>query len=391
MKIALLTSGILPIPAVQGGAVENLVDFYLEYNDRHRLHDITVYSVDHEAARRHPAQLSTVNHYEYIDVDSPWARVRRKLYQLTHRHEYHNHYIEFYFEQAYKRLARQQFDLILMENRPGYAYKLHNRGHQNLVLHLHNDLLNASTPHHQEIFDSFAKILTVSRYIKGRVATIAPSDKVQPVYNGIDLRRFSVGTDKAAIRQQLGLAESDFVLVFSGRVNKDKGIAELIDAMLQLQDRPALKLLVVGNPFFGNTGNEDSFVRSLKVKAEAIKDRIIFTGFIPYDQMPAYLNVADAAVIPSIWDDPFPTTVLEAQAMSLPVIVSNRGGIPEEVGAKNAIVVPTDPSFVEQLKDAIVSLYEQPEKRAQMAAASLERSKLFDKERFARDFFQALE
>ncbi len=46
MKIAVLTSGILPVPAVQGGAVENLVDFYMEYNDIHRLHDITVCHTD---------------------------------------------------------------------------------------------------------------------------------------------------------------------------------------------------------------------------------------------------------------------------------------------------------------------------------------------------------
>ena len=36
MRIAVLTSGILPIPAVKGGAVENLIDFYLEYNEKHR-------------------------------------------------------------------------------------------------------------------------------------------------------------------------------------------------------------------------------------------------------------------------------------------------------------------------------------------------------------------
>jgi hypothetical protein len=47
MKIAILTSGILPVPAVQGGAVENLIDFSLEYNDRYRLHDITIYSIWH--------------------------------------------------------------------------------------------------------------------------------------------------------------------------------------------------------------------------------------------------------------------------------------------------------------------------------------------------------
>ena len=45
MKIAILTSGILPVPAVLGGAVENLIDFYLEYNERHQLHDITIYII----------------------------------------------------------------------------------------------------------------------------------------------------------------------------------------------------------------------------------------------------------------------------------------------------------------------------------------------------------
>lgn len=45
MRIAILTSGILPVPAVQGGSVENLIDYYLEYNNQHSLHDISVYSV----------------------------------------------------------------------------------------------------------------------------------------------------------------------------------------------------------------------------------------------------------------------------------------------------------------------------------------------------------
>ena len=47
MKIAILTCGMLPIPAVQGGAVENLIDYCLEYNDKYHLHDITVFSVFH--------------------------------------------------------------------------------------------------------------------------------------------------------------------------------------------------------------------------------------------------------------------------------------------------------------------------------------------------------
>ena len=46
MKIAILTSGILPVPAVQGGAVENLIDYCLEYNERHSLHEIMLLSLE---------------------------------------------------------------------------------------------------------------------------------------------------------------------------------------------------------------------------------------------------------------------------------------------------------------------------------------------------------
>ena len=83
MKLAVLTCGMLPIPAVQGGAVENLIDFYLEYNTLHRLHDITVYSPWDSKIANHPALLSEVNHYVYIDVCSLKARIGRKLYGST--------------------------------------------------------------------------------------------------------------------------------------------------------------------------------------------------------------------------------------------------------------------------------------------------------------------
>ena len=107
--------------------------------------------------------------------------------------------------------------------------------------------------------------------------------------------------------------------------------------------------------------------------------------------MPSYLQIADIAIIPSVWDDPFPTTVLEAQAMGLPIIASDRGGIPEEINLRNAIVVQTGKNYISRLADAILYLYDHPEVRISMGAASLEHSKYFNKDRFAQDFFNALE
>lgn len=390
MKIAILTSGILPVPAVQGGAVENLIDFYLEYNEQHRLHDIMVYSVWHPDVSQHLALQANCNHYYYINCSSLWAKVRRKFYGLLHRHEYYNFYIEYFFERAWRHIRRQHYDFIVLENRPGYAWKLSQRSAERLVLHLHNDLLNATTPHHQEIFESLSHILTVSDYIKGRVATIAQTNKVITVHNGINLQQFQKQNTLSVTRLSVGFSDSDFVLVFSGRLNKEKGIAELIDAMLLLHDLPDVKLMIVGSTFFGNAVNEDEFVSTLKAKALPIMDRLVFTGFVPYEQMPAYLSLADIAVIPSIWPEPFGLTVAEAMAMSLPAIVTKQGGIPEIVTDECAVIISADSSIDNNIAYAIRKLYNSPELRSRMSAAAKINAAKYAKDRYARDFFSAL-
>lgn len=390
MKIAILTSGILPIPAVQGGAVENLTDFYLEYNNQHRLHDITIYSVWHPDVERHPALQSTVNHYVYIKVTGFWAKLKKKWYQHTHHEEYYHYTIEFYLQEAIKDISRRSYDIILIENRPAYALKLKEVSNAKLVYHLHNEKLDSKSEKALDIYNAATCIITVSDYIKSRVLTINHYDeKTTTVYNGIDLHAFS-SCNHSINRNSIGLQEDDFVMVFSGRVTAEKGIMQLIEAMTLLQDLPRIKLLVIGSSFYGNDDNENSFAKALREKAAHLSDRIIFTGFIPYAQMPNYLQIADIAVIPSVWDDPFPTTVLEAQATGLPIISTRRGGIPEQITEESAILLDTDEYFVDNLATAIRDLYQHPEKRKALGQAGLLHSQYFNKERFAKDFFNSL-
>lgn len=390
MKIAILTSGILPVPAVQGGAVENLVDFYLAYNDKHKLHDITIYSVWHPYIKQHPVQKSDVNHYVYIKVETPIAKIRKRLFHYLHKNQEFYHYtIEYFLNQALQHIRSQQYDAIIIENRPGYALRLRDRTKAPIVYHLHNEKLSKFINEHQTIYEAASKIITVSDYIANCVKTINPNDtKCFTVHNGIDLETFK---KQAPMIVPSIFEDDDFIIIFSGRITKEKGVKELIEAIIKLNDYPNIKLLIIGSSFYGNTGNEDSYAKSLKTIAKNIEGQILFTGFIPYSQMPSYLQMADVAVIPSVWDDPFPTTVLEAQAMGLPIITTRRGGIPEEVTEENAIMLETDDHFVDNLAAAILDLYQHPEKRQKMAAASLKRSKLFDKESYAKNFFKALE
>lgn len=393
MKIAVLTSGILPVPAVQGGAVENLIDFYLEYNNIHQLHDITVYSSKHHDTKKHQALKSNVNHYYYIDTNSLLAKIRKRIYlKKAGGNELHHYSIEYFVEQAIKHIRKQKYDLIIIENRPPYSLKIKKVTDAKIVYHIHNEKLNKASSHAEDIYNAANLIICVSDYITDCVKSINTNDKkCITVHNGIDLKEFSKVKESSIQRKALGLSEDDFVLVFSGRVTREKGISELLDAILSIKDICNFKLLVIGSSFYGGNNTDSNFINSLKEKTECISEKIFFTGFIPYNKMPDYIKISDVAVIPSVWDDPFPTTVLEAQAMGLPIITTRRGGIPEEVTERNAILLNTDEHFVENLANAILDLYRHPEKREAMAKASLERSKLFDKETYAKKFFAAIE
>lgn len=388
MKIAILTSGILPVPAVQGGAVENLIDFYLNYNDQHHLHDITVYSIWHPDVKRHPALKSKVNHYQYIHLYSLASKFRKWIYFHLHGYEYYHHNYEFYMECAMKDIRKKQYDMIILENRPGYALKLKEKTTFKLVHHLHNDLLNSQTKHATDIYDAASRIITVSDYIASRVRTINANDnKCVIVHNGIDTTTFNKDVSPAHIPT---INKDDFVLLFSGRINNEKGIEELISAMNIIGRNYPIKLLVLGGSFYGITDSNNPFISKLREMAEPVKDKIIFTGFIPYKEIPNYLRLADVAVLPSTWDEPFGLTMAEAQAMGLPIITTRRGGIPEVVSEKNAIMLDTDEHFAENLANTILDLYKHPEKRVAMTKASLERSKLFDKETYSSNFFKAI-
>ena len=387
MKIAILTSGILPVPAVQGGAVETLIDYYLEYNDKHHLHDITIFSVYNPKVTEHKALKSTVNHYQFIDTTSSVAKLRKKLHSLIHRHTYYHYSMDYYLKRVLSKICSDNYDCIILENRPGYALQLRQKSSARIVYHLHNDFLNSDSPHAHELYDAAWRIITVSDYIRRRVQTCDASDtKTIVVHNGIDTQSFK--KQQSVTRNMLGFQTEDYVLAFSGRLVREKGIAELIDAVNLLSDYPHIKLMVMGSSFFGNATGSDPFIDMLKSKE--LGKRIVFTGFISHDMIPNYLRLSDVAVIPSIWEDPFPTTVLEGMAAGLPLITTDCGGIPEMVTEQNAVVLSATDNLTEQLANAILSLYNDEARCKTMGEASLKLSERYQKETYSQAFFNAI-
>ena len=171
------------------------------------------------------------------------------------------------------------------------------------------------------------------------------------------------------------------------RIIPEKGIDQLIDAMLKLHHFPDIHLVVVGGSNYANSIPSD-FEQQLRQKAEPIKDRILFTDYIAHDKLYMHLQQADIAVLPSFWEEPFGLTCVEAMTAGLPIITTRSGGIPEICEGVATIV--DKENIVDNLASAILDLYQHPEKRQTMSQAGLERAKLFDKKTYARNFFKAL-
>ena len=357
MKIAILTSGILPVPAVQGGAAENLIDYYLEYNEQHQLHDITVFSVYHSDVEKSPALKSHSNHYIYINRYSRWARLKAKLYGFFHPNDYYHYQLEYFFEQAYNKLRKQHYDLIILENRPGYALKLRNRTNIPIISHIHTDLVNPDLPQAETLIKANDGFICVSEYIKSRVISIGLPTKAVVVYNGLDDQKFSNNNHNVSISRNLfGFKDKDFIVIYTGRIVPKKGVKELVEAIQLLNNEPDIKLLVVGGDNFGDSVSSNPYLDELHEMGRQMNGKVHFTGYVPYEQLPSYLSIADVAVVPSRINEALGMTCIEATAMGLPVIATNDGGIPETLEGQHHIIIDKEGDLPSQIAYALIKI-----------------------------------
>jgi glycosyltransferase involved in cell wall biosynthesis len=172
--------------------------------------------------------------------------------------------------------------------------------------------------------------------------------------NGVDTRRFSMNFDlRANSRARLGLSPTTTVVTFIGRINADKGIPTLVEAIKELPQ------LSNGNARFLVQGDlEDDRCRVL---LEQAKDQITH---IPWGDTKETLAATDILVLPTLREG-FPNVILEAASMGIPSITTTATGARDAViDQVTGILVP--PGRPEALRHAIITLLESPSRRLQL-------------------------
>ncbi|NDW12749.1 glycosyltransferase family 1 protein [Bacteroides sp. 214] len=389
MNIAILTPGVLPVPTVRGGAVEMLTECLLDYNEQHLQHDITIYGIYDAKITKSLLNKYKYCHFELFNQNSLRSKIKRFIYSKTTSKNYYNHYLDYYAYQALKKISCKKNDILLIENRANFVLMASTITNIPIVLHLHNDTLDAQTINANDILSKSTKILTVSGYIKKRVDTIdTTNDKVHVVYNGIDIDRFK-NINPVYSRKDFGFDNDDFVLVYTGRLDPIKGVKELLQSFLLL-NQEKIKLLIVGGSNYGNS-SENEYTQEIKSLVSNLGNRVVFTGHLPYESIPAILSLCDIGVIPSICEDALTLSSIEDMAVGLPLIVTRSGGIPEAVDEECAIIIEKDETMIEKLAQSILLLYSDKDKQEKMSIHAKQRALLFNKDNYAKNIFKELE
>jgi 1,2-diacylglycerol 3-alpha-glucosyltransferase len=156
----------------------------------------------------------------------------------------------------------------------------------------------------------------------------AITENVSVVPTGIDLDKFS-DLNRREARAKLGWDEQKKYFVSVGRLAKEKSFDVLIQAFAALESEN-LELVIIGS------GDEEDNLEALSQEL-GVADRVIFTGLIPFHNVPNYLSAADFFAFASITETQGLVT-LEAMACGLPVVAVDASGTREAVTPESSIL-----------------------------------------------------
>lgn len=386
MKVLIVTPGYLPVPAVKGGAVENLIEQLIVYNEVNCKHDIDIISIYDYKALNLTSKFKKSNFY-FIELNK--IDKIKKYYSFI-SNKYFNKYLgNPYLIKSVSEVKENYYDIILVENFPQYILKLKpifKKG--KFILHLHNDFITYRDKNLMKSLNEYDSIFCISNYLKNILVNNKIKCELKTVYNGIKMKELSNNLNN--IRSKYGISEKDIVFMYSGRIVPEKGVKELLIAFKQIENKyENIRLIIVGGSSYSNN-NESKYIRELKNISRNSK-KIMFTGYVNYSDINKIYNFIDVGVIPSICNDAFNLTTVEFMANSKPLIISNCGAMKEIADKNCSIIVEKNENYINNLSKAIIKLYIDKEKRIEMGINAKKRAEFFKNEIYCENIFDEME
>lgn len=395
-KICFIAPGVLPIPTVKGGAVETLVEYLVIENEQKKLFDFTVYTAKDEMAISKEKEFNNTN-FIHFDV---YPSGLNKLYSYAYRFlkQVFRIYIpcslEYYNLLKLLKSEQDKYDCIIYEAGETSQIPLLNKfiKKDKLLVHLHwQGYWNRADMN--RIDKSFATLIPVSKFIGDGWKTACHNDsrnvKVLKNCANIELfTKFCSEDEKIKLKHKLNIPLNDYVIIFTGRIIKEKGIKELLEAF-ELVKTKDVSLLIIGSANFGSKTNTPYEQEINNLIRESDKN-IVFTGFVHQTQLYKYYSIADVAVMPSMFEDPAPLVSIETQATGTPLIATNVGGIKEYTNSSGVILINKSKELVNDIAKNIDFILNDENMRIMMGKANRQNAQKFTTNQYYIDFAEII-
>ncbi|WP_366247711.1 glycosyltransferase family 4 protein [Terribacillus aidingensis] len=346
MNVAILCNEVKPIPAVEGGAVETLVELLLKNNENNKLINIDIYSKENqEAIKESKKYKNSLFYYIRYSKKPLIQKLLNKVYRIF---KIPNYFDLFCFNAA-REIRKKDYDWIIVENRPLFIFTLRRMGIKSKVaLHLHNDFLNEKDYLTNEVISRYDKILGVSEYLSNKVKANKKNDKVHTFLNRVDVNLFS---NKNSNKENNKI-NNETIILFHGRIIKEKGVYELIKAFnIAYKQNNKLRLLIAGE-----FSDKKYYKKVANLLSKTQHNNISLLGYLDHPSLAKIIQSADIVVLPSLWNEPFGLTIIESMAAGKPIISTNVGAIPEILGDSSGIVIENNSELIKNLSIEIINL-----------------------------------
>ena len=266
---------------------------------------------------------------------------------------------------------QSEYDIVHLQGRSGFLFpKQQNKtavfttfhGLVELENRFSNQILDLDKKIHQRFASFFEKnalknsdaVIAVSREMRDELHQLGIHPKEKPRYilpNGVTISAsHTQNTDEKSRYSRAGGQVDNNLLIFVGRLDRIKGIFNLVEAM-KLVDKN-VQLIMIGD------GN-DRLELENRIHTEGVADRIKLVGAQPNDKVLAWIQSGFALVLPSFHETQG-IVLLEANACGKPVVAANVGGVPEVVSHEvNGLLF--NPNDIQQMAESINILYQNPE------------------------------
>lgn len=359
MKIAFITPGFVPVPAVKGGAIERLMTYLIEQNEDANEFDIDLYTVDHPKLKNIKFKNTKINKIKLNKIEEIYNRLFNHFFWRFNVEKSFNQY----GRKTLKELLKNKYDYILIENNM-YIYKeiyskiIKKYPNTKFIFHLHNDIGKVDKPNSlcKYILNTATTVLTCSEYLKNRLESICKTNNVKVLYNVIDFSNMNYNEEeRKKIRKQYDI-ENNFVYGYIGRISKEKGVLELIRAYKKVvKNNNNVKLMIIGDTLFNNSKNK--YCMDIEKEISDIKDSIILAGSIKNELINNYMSAVDALVIPTICEEAFGIVAAEGLACERPIVATKSGGMLEILNDKNSLLIDKS-NIVSNLEEALINVLE---------------------------------